>query len=179
MTCYVDQRAAQAEQVGHRAGHDHAVFESIAQSRRCLCPIAQDPPLTVRRPTEIEGDLGQILNTYNNLFKVLCKRMQKEHKEFLQEVVVFLEELPQPYSFVLRDVELLDDGTLDGHTIVANLSGLEEGDKKKLLADSLCELVFMITMAVRRVLDADEARPLIARVQDVTSRVRDLVGRSE
>ncbi len=72
-----------------------------------------------------------------------------------------------------------EDGTLDGHRVVANLDGLEEGDKKKLLADSLCELVYLETMAVRRELPAEEARPLIARVQEITARVRALVGRTE
>ena len=90
-----------------------------------------------------------------------------------------LRELPQPYSYVLRDVELLDDGTLDGHRIVANLAGLEEGDKKKLLADALCEVSFMETMVLRQDIEVDEAKALIARVQDVTNRVRQLVTRSE
>jgi len=128
---------------------------------------------------EIEGELGQILVTYNNLFKILCRRMVQEKPDFLQEIMTFLEELPQPYSFVLREVELLEDGTLDGHRIVDNLGGLEEGDKQKLLADSLCELVFMITMEVRRELEAEEGRPLIARVQEITTRVRGMAGRSE
>ena len=134
----------------------------------------EDAPIT-----EVEGELGEILTIYNNLFKILCRSMLKEAPDFLQEIMVFLAELPQPFSFVLRDVELLDDGTLDGHRIVANLSGLEEGDKRKLLADTLCELALMQTMAVRRVLDADQARPLIARVQETTTRVRELVGRTE
>lgn len=129
--------------------------------------------------TEIEGDLGQVLAIYNSLLKVLFRRMVNVCSDFQQDVFSFLNELPQPYSFVLRDVELLEDGTLDGHRIVANLSGLEEGDKIKLLADSLCELVYMETMAVRRELEAEQARPLIARVQDITSRVRELVGRTE
>ncbi|NOY14406.1 MAG: DUF4388 domain-containing protein [Deltaproteobacteria bacterium] len=128
--------------------------------------------------TEIEGDLGQVLAIYNSLLKVLYRRMVKNNSAFQQEVISFLSDLPQPYSFVLRDIELLEDGTIDGHRIVANLSGLEEGDKQRLLADSLCELVYMQTMAVRRELDAEQARPLIARVQEITTRVRDLVGRT-
>ncbi len=128
---------------------------------------------------EIEGDLGQILTIYNSLLKTFYARMNKACPGFEQEIGQYLRELPQPYSFVLRDVELLEDGTLDGHRVVANLTGLEEGDKKKLLADSLCELVFLETMAVRRELDVEQAKPLIARVQDITSRVRDLIGRSE
>jgi hypothetical protein len=129
--------------------------------------------------TEIEGDLGEVLAIYNSLLKLLFLNMSKECHDFNEEVIGFLKDLPQPFSFVLRDVELLEDGTLDGHRIVANLSGLEEGDKKKLLADSLCELVYMESMAVRRELAAEQARPLIARVQEITSRVREMVGKDE
>jgi len=127
---------------------------------------------------EIEGDLGQVLKIYNSLLTAIFVRMVKANPEFGQEISVLLRELPQPYSFVMRDVELLEDGSLDGHRIVSNLSGLEEGDKKKLLADALSELVYMETMAVRRDLGADQAQPLIARVQDITVRMREIVGRN-
>lgn len=127
---------------------------------------------------EIEGDLGQILATYNTLFRVIAARLSKVSPEFPQEVAQALRSLPQPYSFVMRDVELRDDGSLDGYRIVTNLEGLEEGDKKKLLADSLCEVAFMEAMALRREFNAEQARPLIARVQEVTTRVRELVGRN-
>ncbi len=129
--------------------------------------------------TEVEGKLGQILATYNRLFLAIFSRVEKVCPEFAQEVVQSLRDLPQPYSFVMRDVELREDGTLDGHRIVANLDGLEEGDRNRLLADALCEVAFIETMALRRELDAEQARPLIARVQEVTTRVRDLVGRNE
>ena len=129
--------------------------------------------------TEIEGELGQILAAYNSLFKVMFARVLKVSPEFPQEIAQSLRDLPQPYSFVLRDVELQDDGTFDGHRIVANLVGLEEGDKKKLLADSLCEVAFTETMALRRDLDAEQARPLIARVQEVTTKIREMIGRGE
>ncbi len=129
--------------------------------------------------TEVEGVLGQILAAYNSLFKVIFVRVLKVSPQFPQEVVQSLRDLPQPYSFVLRDVELREDGTLDGQRIVANLVGLEEGDKKKLLADSLCEVAFTETMALRRDLDAEQARPLIARVQEVTTKIRDMIGRNE
>ncbi len=128
--------------------------------------------------TEIEGMLGQILAAYNSLFKVVFARVVKVSPEFPQEVAQSLRDLPQPYSFVLRDVELQDDGTLDGHRIVANLVGLEEGDKKKLLADALCEVAFTETMALRRDLDSEQARPLISRVQEVTTKIRDMIGRN-
>ncbi len=127
---------------------------------------------------KVEGDLGEVLAIYNALLKVIYHRMTKAVADFPAQVAGIFEELPQPYSFVLRDVELLPDGTLEGHRIVDNLAGLEEGDKKKLLADSLCELVFLQTMIVRRELDAEQGRPLIARVQETTTRVRALVGRN-
>ncbi len=129
--------------------------------------------------SKIEGVPGQILAAYNSLFKVIFARVIKVSPQFPQEVAQSLRDLPQPYSFVLRDVELQDDGTLDGHRIVTNLVGLEEGDKKKLLADSLCEVAFTETMALRRDLDAEQARPLIARVQEVTTKIRDMIGRNE
>ncbi len=128
---------------------------------------------------EIEGDLGQVLAIYNGLLNEIYTKMIEPFPGFDEEVANYLHDMPQPYSFVLRDVELNEKGALDGHRIVANLAGLEEGDKKKLLADALCELVFVETMAVRRELDADQAKPLIAKVQDITTRVRELVGRPE
>lgn len=129
--------------------------------------------------TEIVGMLGQILATYNSLYRILHSRVKQVCPDYTDEVARALTSLPQPYSFVLRDVEVRGDGTLDGYRIVANLAGLEEGDKNKLLADALCEVAFIMTMALRRELDAEQARPLIARVQDVTDRVRELVGRDE
>ncbi len=139
--------------------------------KRLIC--MEDTPAT-----EIEGPLGQILGAYNSLFKLVFTQVLKISPQFSQEVAQLLRELPQPYSFVLRDVELQPDGTLDGHRIVANLVGLEEGDKEKLLADSLCEVAFTETMALRRDLDAEQARPLIARVQKVTTEVREMIGRN-
>ena len=128
---------------------------------------------------EIGGDLGQVLTIYNSVLKAIYGRVVKKFPGFAEEINHFLRDLPQPYSFVLRDVELKEDGTLDGHKVVQNLAGLEEGDKKKLLADALGELVYMESMALRRELDAAQVQPLIARVQEISNRVRTLVGRNE
>ncbi len=125
--------------------------------------------------SEIEGILGQVMAAYNSLFKLIFVRISKISPQFPQEVAQSLRDLPEPYSFVLRDVELQEDGTLDGNRIVANLEGLEEGDKNKLLSDSLCEVAFMQTMAVRRDLEPEQARPLISRVQEVTTKTRDMI----
>jgi len=127
--------------------------------------------------TEVGGDLGQILKIYNSVLKVIYSRVSLKAPHFVEEIRSFLRDLPQPFSFVLRDVGLLEDGSLDGNRVVANLEGLEEGDKLKLLADALSELVFMESMAVRRELDSAQAQPLIARGQEITSRVKGLIGR--
>ena len=42
-----------------------------------------------------------------------------------------------------RDVHSAGGRPIDGGRILANLAGLEEGDKKKLLADGLSELIYM------------------------------------
>ncbi len=125
--------------------------------------------------TAIEGTLGQILAAYNSLFKLILIRVAKVNPGYPQEVAQTLRDLPEPYSFVLRDVELQDDGTLDGNRIVANLEGLDDKDKNKLLSDSLCEVAFIQTMAVRRDLEPEQARPLISRVQEVTTKIRDMI----
>lgn len=129
--------------------------------------------------TEIDGDLGQILAVYNSLFKVIFAAMKQVSPDFRQDIAAALRILPQPYSFVLRDVELRADGTLDGHSLVDNLDGLEPRDKKKLLVDSLSEVAYLESMEVRQKLSAEQARPLISRVQDSTARARALAGRTE
>jgi hypothetical protein len=129
--------------------------------------------------TEVGGDLGQILKIYNSVLRAIYARVIQKTPNFAEEIKSFLHDLPQPFSFVLRDVGLMEDGSLDGNRVVANLEGLEEGDKKKLLADALGELVFMESMAARRDLDPPQAQPLVARVQEITSRVKSLIGRHE
>jgi hypothetical protein len=127
--------------------------------------------------TTVGGDLGQVLGIYNGLFRALFSKLSKKNPGFREQFAESLRELPQPYTFILRDVEPGADGSLDGAQIVANLDGLEQGDKKKLLADALCEVAFMETMIVRSELEPHEAKPLIARVQDVTTHVRNLAGK--
>lgn len=127
----------------------------------------------------IDGDLGQVLAVYNNLFKVLHGKLIEVSPEFPEEIAAALRCLPQPYSFVLRDVALRSDGTVDGQCLVNNLDGLELRDKQKLLVDSLNEVAYLETMVLRRDLRAEQARPLIARVQESTARARALIGRTE
>ncbi len=127
--------------------------------------------------TAVEGPLGEIFGVYNNLFKALFLKLGEKGADAVEELNSNLRDLPQPYSYVLCDVQFQRDGAVDGQKVVANLNGLAEGDRRKLLADSLCEATYMITMLLRREMSAEEARPLIAKVQDVTTKVRHMVGR--
>jgi len=127
--------------------------------------------------TEISGDLGQILSIYNTVLKAIYARVIKKNPQFLTEIGEYLHALPQPYTFVMRDVALNVDGTLEGRRVVQNLAGLEEGDKQRLLADALAELVGFESQALQRELDPAQAQPLIARMQDISNRVKTLVGR--
>jgi len=129
--------------------------------------------------TEIEGVLGQILTIYNNLYREIHASIKPVNPRFIEEIAQELRILPQPYSFVLRDVEFRGDGTLDDHMLVDNLDGLELRDKSKLLVDSLAEVAYLKSMAVRQLLSAEQARPLISRVQESTAKARALVGREE
>jgi hypothetical protein len=90
---------------------------------------------------------------------------------------LLLRDLPQPVSAVFNDVTLQADGAVDGGRLLANLAGLEEGDKKRLLADSLNELLYMECLAARRELGAADSAELIQRVQDISRRVKTLIGR--
>ncbi|MFO7982845.1 MAG: DUF4388 domain-containing protein [Desulfuromonadales bacterium] len=128
---------------------------------------------------ELGGRLGQIATICNSALASLCKKIREENPQFLDSVRRFLKELPQPYSFVLRDVELSGDGTLDIGRILANLEGLAEGDKEKLLADTFNEIIYMECMAARRDLGATESAELVQRVQEVAQRVMNLVGRKQ
>ena len=127
--------------------------------------------------TEVGGPLGEILGIYNNLFRILFHKLGEQGPAAIVELKNSLRELSQPYSYVLCDVQFQRDGAVDGQKVAANLEGLAEGDRRKLLADSLCEVAYMVTMLIRREMTAEEARPLIARVQDVTAKVRQLLGR--
>ena len=128
---------------------------------------------------QIGGDLGRILKNYNNLFRFIAREMAKPEPGFIDEVASILFQLPQPYSFVLREVELLADGSLDGHGIVTNLEGLEEGDKGQLLADSLRELASLELEVVERALDAERAQPIIDKVGEADNKVRAMIGGGE
>lgn len=124
-----------------------------------------------------EGDLGEILAIYNGALVVLYRAVAEKYAGFDQEIKLFLRDLPQPFSYVFRGADMMADGSIPVGAILANLGGLEEGDKKKLLADALNELIYMECIIARRELGTAGSADLIQRVQKISSRVKDLVGR--
>ncbi len=148
---------------------------------RAIYQLLEHGALYLEKPATVEvgGNLGEILEVFNRALVTLYGRISEKNPSFGQEVRVFLRDLPQPYSYVFREVSLRVDGGVDGVRILGNLSGLEEGDKLKLLAEALNELIFMECLAARRELAAEGAGDLIRRVQNVTARVKNLIGRKE
>jgi hypothetical protein len=126
-----------------------------------------------------EGELGEVLGIFNGALTVLHRQITDRNPHFRQEMQIFLRDLPQPFSYVFREVGLKEDGTVDGGRILANLAGLEEGDKKKLLADGLSELIYMECHIARRDLGVTGSAALVQRVQEVSRRVKALNGRTE
>jgi hypothetical protein len=124
----------------------------------------------------VEGVLGEVIDIFNGILVAMHQVVSAKNPRFRQEVSVFLRDLPQPFSYVFRQATLKEDGSVDGGRVLANLAGLEEGDKLRLLSDSLSELVYMECIAARRELGAADSAVLIKRVQDVSQRVQDLIG---
>lgn len=125
--------------------------------------------------TAVAGDLGEILLIFNGALTALYRRVSARNSGFRNEVSNFIRQMPSPFSYVFEDVTLKDDGTVDGRKVLTNLSGLEEQDKKRLLAESLSELVYMECMAAQRDLGQDGSARLIQKVQEVPRRVKKLL----
>lgn len=135
---------------------------------------------TEEAPTAaVEGNFSEVITIFNGVLIAMFKVVSKKNPQFLQELNRFLLDLPQPFSYVFRQVTLKEDGSVDGGRVLANLAGLEEGDKLRLLSDALSELVYMECIAARRELGAADSSDLIKRVQDVSQRVQTLVGRRD
>jgi len=128
---------------------------------------------------EVEGSFSEVITIFNGVLTAMYKVVSKRNPHFLEEVNRFLVDLPQPFSYVFRQVSLKADGSLDGGRILANLAGLEEGDKLRLLTEALSELVYMECVAARRELGAADSADLIKRVQEVSQRVQTLTGRQK
>jgi hypothetical protein len=137
--------------------------------------------VTLEEPAvaEVKGDLGDLLSVFNGAMVAMARQISTVNAAFVEEVQIFIRDLPQPYSYVFRDVTVAKDGSVDGGRIMANLDGLEEGDKKRLLADALSEVVYMECIAAKENLPAEESADLIKRVQKVSERIKSLIGRGE
>lgn len=125
--------------------------------------------------TAVAGDLGEILLIFNGALTALYRKISAKNSGFRDEVSTFIRQMPSPFSYVFEDVTLRDDGAVDGRKVLTNLSGLEEQDKKRLLAEALSELVYMECMAAQRDLGQDGSARLIQKVQEVPRRVKSLL----
>lgn len=148
---------------------------------RLLYQLTEKKLLEIEEPSpaSLEGDLGEVLTIFNGALGAIHRRVVAKNPGFRQEIQDFMRDLPQPFSYVFRDAALLEDGSVEGGRILANLAGLEEGDKKKLLADGLSELIYMECHLARRELGIEGAAELLQKVQDVSRRIKALVGRME
>jgi hypothetical protein len=142
------------------------LYELINKGAVCM----EDPPAVA-----VAGDLGEILLVFNGALTALYRRISSKNAAFGEEVQSFLRQMPSPFSYVFQDVALRSDGTVDGRKVLTNLSGLEEQDKKRLLAEALSELIYMECMAAQRDLGQEASARLIQRVQEVPRRVKNLL----
>ncbi len=126
---------------------------------------------------EIAGDVGEILKIFNGILVLLHRRIIEVNPRFADELRNFLRAVPSPISYVFRDVALRDDGSVDGSRILANLAGLEERDKKKLLSEALSEMVYMACHAARRDLGSAASAELLQRVQEIPRRIKNILER--
>ena len=168
--------------------HRHSVRGVVRKSGcgefeglRCLYQLAQKGVVKIELPEVVvpEGKFGDLLTIFNGALSLLYKKIIEVAPHFSEEVNRFFRELPQPYSYVFRGIQLLDDGSLDGGKIVKNLDVLEEGDKLKLLADALNEVLFMECSMARRELGSADASELVQRIQQISQRVKEFTGKNK
>ena len=148
---------------------------------RILYSLIEKNLIELRQPpaASLAGELGEIIAIFNGVLVAMCRRVTERNPRFRQEVQFLMRDLPPPFTYVFRDVALREEGEVDGARILANLAGLEEGDKKKLLIDGLSELIYMECHLVRKELGAAASADLLQRVQEVSRRIKALVGRKD
>ncbi len=168
--------------------HKHSVRGVVRKSGagefdglRSLYQLVQKGAAKIEMPEVVvpEGEFGDLLSIFNGALSLLYKSIVEVAPHFSEEVNRFFRELPQPYSYVFRGIQLLDDGSLDGGKIVANLDGLEEGDKLKLLADGLNEVLFMESAVARRELGSADSSELVQRIQKISQRVKEFIAKNK
>ncbi|WP_225071567.1 DUF4388 domain-containing protein [Desulfuromonas sp. CSMB_57] len=133
--------------------------------------VRMEPPPNMA----VAGDLGEILLVFNGALTALYRRIIVKNPRFNEEVNHFLLAMPAPFSLVFQDAELREDGAVDGRRVLSNLAGMQDQDKRRLLAEALSELIYMECMAAQRDLDSAEAAKLIQKVQEVPRRVKKLL----
>jgi hypothetical protein len=133
----------------------------------------------VEDSTDDAGDLGELLAVLNDGLRLIHQAACKVDRQFHQRVISLLRELPQPYSYILRDAEIEEDGGVASSRILANLAGLEEGDKRQLLADAVGELLYLESHAAREVLGDEKAAAVVADVKKATARAGEILGRTK
>ncbi len=175
MVVLIQAGVSDAKELLRRSGSGE--FDSL----RLLSQLVERGIVTMEEvPTvAVEGVLGEVVNIFNGILIAMYRVVSAKTPRFRDEVSRFLRDLPQPFSYVFRQTTLKEDGSVDGGRILANLAGLEEGDKLRLLSESLSELVYMECIAARRELGATDSAELIKRVQDVSQRVQALVGKRD
>lgn len=141
---------------------------------RCLYQLVEMGLVDVgkSRILAVAGSFGAVLDAYNEALCELYRKVRETVPAFHQDVEMFLRDLPQPYSYVFRGVFLREDGGVDGARVLANLEGLEEEDKEKLLSDALNELVYMESLTARQCMDGEAFAALISRVHMATGRAK-------
>jgi len=169
-------------------GHRHSVRGVVRKSGagefeglRCLYQLIQKGAVKIELPEVVvpEGEFGDLLTIFNGALSLLYKKIIEVAPHFSEEVNRFFRELPQPYSYVFRGIQLMDDGSLDGGKIVKNLDVLEEGDKLKLLADALNEVLFMECAVACKELGSTDANELVQRIQQISKRVKEFISKNK
>lgn len=131
------------------------------------------------QPLAVDESLGELLTIFNGVLTLVTQEILKQDPQFLTEVRTFLRDLPHPYGHVLRDVTVNGEGRLGEDRVLRNLQGLDPLEQRRLLVDALNELVFMECLAARRELGHTVSAPLLQRVQEISRRVKQLIGRTE
>ncbi|TYO96303.1 uncharacterized protein DUF4388 [Geothermobacter ehrlichii] len=166
--------AAEAREILRQSGLGE--FDGL----KVLFQLIEKKRVRMERPpqVEVEGRTGELIRIYNAALVAIHARVIRYSPRFAFEVQHFLRDLPPPYSYVFKDVTLRQDGSLDAGRLAANLAGLGEDDRDRLLAEALNELLYMETMVARRDLPGEDSAELVSRVQEIARRVRELVGRN-
>nr|WP_320048472.1 DUF4388 domain-containing protein [uncultured Desulfuromonas sp.] len=148
---------------------------------RVLHQLVEKRFLKVNEPkSEPVGEaFSSLFGVFNGVLSLLYECVESKGSGLIEDANRFMREAPHPMNYVFRGIRLNSDGTLDGGLLIKNLTGLEEGDQKKLLVDSLNELVYAECMLVRQVLGTQGSADIIRRVQEIVARTRKLVEQGE